>query len=75
MAEQINGALEMDGAQYLVEIKWRGEPVEINAMGRHLVRVYGRSEVRALFHIGLRVHRAGDQGKRAGTEPASDRSR
>ncbi|MFF8405423.1 hypothetical protein ACF06P_27815 [Streptomyces sp. NPDC015684] len=47
--EQIDGALEVDGSAYLVEIKWRGEPVEINAMSRHLVRVYGRSEVRALF--------------------------
>ncbi|MGW5868995.1 hypothetical protein ACWFRJ_43430 [Streptomyces sp. NPDC055239] len=35
----------------MVEIKWWDEPVEINAMSRsrHLVRVYGRSEVRALF--------------------------
>ncbi|WP_406505404.1 restriction endonuclease [Streptomyces sp. NBC_00212] len=49
VAEQIDGALEKDGSQYLVEIKWRGKPVEINAMSRHLVRVYGRSEVRALF--------------------------
>ncbi|MFJ4880409.1 restriction endonuclease [Streptomyces sp. NPDC088745] len=49
VTEQIDGALELDGAQYLVEIKWWGEPVEINAMSRHLVRVYGRSEVRALF--------------------------
>ncbi|MFE0257525.1 restriction endonuclease [Streptomyces sp. NPDC059010] len=47
--EQIDGALEVDGSAYLVEIKWWGEPVEINAMSRHLVRVYGRSEVRALF--------------------------
>ncbi|MFI1105907.1 hypothetical protein [Streptomyces melanogenes] len=49
MSEQVDGALEMDGSQYLVEIKWQGEPVEINAMSRHLVRVYGRSEVRELF--------------------------
>ncbi|MFD9634258.1 restriction endonuclease [Streptomyces violascens] len=49
VAEPIDGALEMDGSQYLVEIKWWGEPVEITAMSRRLVRVYGRSEVRALF--------------------------
>lgn len=47
--EQIDGALEVDGSAYLVEIKWWGESVEINAMSRHLVRVYRRSEVRALF--------------------------
>ncbi|WP_234545307.1 hypothetical protein [Streptomyces shenzhenensis] len=30
--EQIDGALEVDGSAYLVEIKWWGEPVETNAM-------------------------------------------
>ncbi|MFG2557265.1 hypothetical protein ACGFWF_46295 [Streptomyces sp. NPDC048581] len=41
--------LEVDGSQYLVEIKWWGAPVEINTMSRHLVRVCSRTEVRALF--------------------------
>ena len=47
--EQIDGAIELDGAQYLVEMKWWAEPLGIDAVSRHLVRVYGRGEVRGLF--------------------------
>jgi len=48
-AEQIDGVIELDGAQYLVEMKWWATALGVDAASRHLVRVYGRGEVRGLF--------------------------
>jgi hypothetical protein len=48
-AEQIDGAIELDGEQYLVEMKWWKGPLGVDAVSRHLVRVYGRSGARGLF--------------------------
>ncbi|MFE1560109.1 restriction endonuclease [Streptomyces sp. NPDC058734] len=47
--EQIDGVIEVDGSQYIVEVKWWGKPVDIEPMSRQLVRVYSRAEVRGLF--------------------------
>lgn len=47
--EQIDGAIELDGAQYLVEMKWWAKPLGIDAVSRHLVGVYGRGDGRGLF--------------------------
>ncbi|MCH6162626.1 restriction endonuclease [Streptomyces marispadix] len=48
-AEQIDGAIELDGSQYLVEVKWWGAPLGKGPVAEHLVRVYGRAEVRGLM--------------------------
>lgn len=48
-AEQIDGAIELDGEQYLVEMKWWADPLGVDAVSRHLVRVFNRGGVRGLF--------------------------
>jgi len=47
--EQIDGVIELDGHQYLVEMKWWSEKIGPDPMARQLVRVYGRADVRGLF--------------------------
>ncbi len=43
VGEQIDGAVALDGHDYLVEMKWWKDPLDINAVSRHLVRLYGRA--------------------------------
>jgi restriction system protein len=43
--EQIDGAIELDGRLYLVEMKWWSQPLGRGEVASHLVRVYGRGEV------------------------------
>lgn len=47
--EQIDGAIELDGSQYVVEVKWWAKPLGKGPVAEHLVRVYGRAEVRGLM--------------------------
>ncbi|MEU0719334.1 restriction endonuclease [Streptomyces lavendulocolor] len=47
--EQIDGVIEVDGSQYIVEVKWWSEAVGIDPVCRQLVRVFGRADVRGLF--------------------------
>ncbi|WLQ40357.1 restriction endonuclease [Streptomyces laculatispora] len=47
--EQIDGVIEIDGKQYIVEVKWWGKPVDIEPMSRQLVRIMSRAEARGLF--------------------------
>jgi len=47
--EQIDGVIEFSGHIYLVEMKWIKEPVGVENISQHLVRVYGRPDVRGLF--------------------------
>jgi len=47
--EQIDGVIELDGHLYFVEVKWLSEPVDVNHVSRHLVRVYHRGQSRGLF--------------------------
>ena len=47
--EQIDGVIELDGAAYFVEMKWLNEPVGVEHVSPHLVRVYQRAESRAIF--------------------------
>lgn len=47
--EQIDGVVELAGHIYLVEMKWVKEPVGVEKLSRHLVRIYGRHDVRGLF--------------------------
>ena len=34
--EQIDGVIELDGEIYLVEMKWKEVPVDVNDVSRHL---------------------------------------
>ena len=43
--EQIDGAIELDGRVYLVEMKWWSQPLGRGDVASHLVRVYSRGEV------------------------------
>jgi restriction system protein len=47
--EQIDGVIEYVGIPYIVEVKWWAEPLGVDAISRHLVRVYGRAGVGGLF--------------------------
>ncbi|MGH3005666.1 MAG: restriction endonuclease [Gaiellaceae bacterium] len=49
IVEQIDGAIELDGAIYLVEMKWLEEPVGTSEISPHLVRLFSRSEARGIF--------------------------
>ena len=42
MGEQIDGLIVLDSHPILVEAKWRADPLGVNDVSRHLVRVYGR---------------------------------
>ena len=47
--EQIDGVIEYAGTPYIVEVKWWADPLGVDAVSRHLVRVYGRAGVGGLF--------------------------
>jgi hypothetical protein len=47
--EQIDGVIELDSEIYLVEIKWTHEPVNVDQVSRHLVRIYHRGSTRGIF--------------------------
>ena len=49
VVEQIDGIIEIDSHIYLVEMKWLNEPVSVEEVSRHLVRVFGRAETRGIF--------------------------
>jgi hypothetical protein len=49
IVEQIDGAIELDGEIYLVEMKWLQEPVGTAEISPHLVRLFSRSEARGIF--------------------------
>ena len=49
VVEQIDGVIELDGDIYLVEMKWRNQPVGVADVSRHLVRVFTRSASGGLF--------------------------
>jgi len=49
IAEQVDGVVEIDGSIYLVEMKWTKDPIDINPISRHLVRVYHRGCTKAIF--------------------------
>lgn len=48
-AEQIDGAIELDGSQYAVEVKWWAKPLGRPDVSEHLVRLFSRAEVRGLM--------------------------
>jgi hypothetical protein len=47
--EQIDGVIEFNGHIYLVEMKWHKDPIGVDKIGQHLVRLYNRDGARALF--------------------------
>jgi restriction system protein len=49
IVEQIDGAIELDGEIYLVEMKWLEVPVGVAEISPHLVRLFSRSEARGIF--------------------------
>lgn len=49
IVEQIDGAIEIDGQIYLVEMKWLSTNVDVGDVSRHLVRLHGRSNVSGIF--------------------------
>jgi restriction system protein len=49
IVEQIDGAVEIDGVLYLVEMKWWDKPIGRQEIAPHFVSVYGRGEVGGIF--------------------------
>lgn len=47
--EQIDGAIELEGDIYFVEVKWWGEALGPGDVSQHLVRVYHRGYARGIF--------------------------
>lgn len=47
--EQIDGAVEIDGMLYLVEMKWWDKPIGRQEIAPHLVSVYGRGNVGGIY--------------------------
>jgi restriction system protein len=49
IVEQIDGAVELDGSLYLVEMKWWHEPIGRKEIAPHFVSVYNRGNVGGIF--------------------------
>jgi restriction system protein len=49
IVEQIDGAIEIAGNIYLVEMKWTREPLGKAELSEHLMRIFVRDGVRAIF--------------------------
>ncbi len=49
IVEQIDGVIELKGYLYLVEMKWWQTPLGVPEISQHLVRVYHRSDCRAVI--------------------------
>ncbi len=49
IVEQVDGVIELKGYLYLVEMKWWQTPLGVPEISQHLVRVYHRSDCRAVI--------------------------
>lgn len=49
IVEQIDGAIDLGGHLYLVEMKWHKDPLGVDKTSQHLVRVFSRDGARGLF--------------------------
>lgn len=49
IVEQIDGAVDIDGHIYFIEMKWWNSPLGVPEVSQHLVRVYQRAEGRAII--------------------------
>jgi restriction system protein len=47
--EQIDGVVQLDGHLYLVEMKWWNAPLGPGDVAQHLVRLFGRADIRGIF--------------------------
>lgn len=47
--EQIDGVIELDGHIYFVEMKWWVEPLGVPQIAEHVMRIFTRSEARAII--------------------------
>jgi restriction system protein len=51
IVEQIDGVIELDGNYYLVEMKWWGQAVGPDEIGKHLVRIFTRGQARGVIYF------------------------
>jgi len=49
VVEQIDGVIEFEGHIYLVEMKWLKEPVGVNDLAAHMIRLFARADARGIF--------------------------
>ena len=49
VVEQIDGVIEFEGHIYLVEMKWLKDPVGVNDLAAHMVRLFARADARGIF--------------------------
>jgi restriction endonuclease Mrr len=49
VVEQIDGVIELDSDLYFVEMKWWKDAIGVPQISEHLVRIYHRSEARAII--------------------------
>jgi hypothetical protein len=49
IAEQIDGAIELDGDVYIIEMKWMADPVGRPDIAPHLVSLYSRADVAGIY--------------------------
>ncbi len=49
VVEQIDGVVEFDANIYLVEMKWHKDPIGVEKISQHLVRLFSRPDVKGLF--------------------------
>ncbi len=49
VVEQIDGLVDLDGNHYLVEMRWRNEPLGTGDVSQHLVRIYSRGHARGII--------------------------
>ncbi|MBL4883380.1 MAG: restriction endonuclease [Planctomycetaceae bacterium] len=47
--EQVDGVIEFSGSTYLVEMKWVKEPIGVDNISQHLVRIFNRPDTRGIF--------------------------
>lgn len=52
VGEQIDGLIELGNQPYIVEAKWWKDPLGVDGVSQHLVRVYGRAAVHGLIISG-----------------------
>jgi restriction endonuclease Mrr len=49
VVEQVDGVIEFEGHTYLVEMKWLKDPVGVPELSTHMIRLFGRPDVRGIF--------------------------
>jgi restriction system protein len=49
IVEQIDGVVEIDGELYFVEMKWWRNPIGVQEISQHLIRVFSRDQARCIF--------------------------